>query len=190
MPKFFGLAFLAAFLLLFSSALQAQGLLQGPGTDPNKNPLPSDARLLQEALWKDYRLKLLLSPTQPYLRGPADFFIEAKKDIMKSPFAGAISVGFENISKSSSLQETQIGAEDFEEDGLAKLSHSFTEPGDYAVTVSFTDPTGDLFLLRGELNIPKESLWAEHRNWIMSGGGLAALILLLALLQRKKPKHP
>ncbi len=177
------------FLLLIFSQGKAltQSLTEGLLKSEPTNPIPPDTKILQEVVWKDFRLKLMLSPSQPYLRGPTDFMIEAKKEIMRSPFAGNISVAFENISKPGSpLQETQITPEDYEEDGLAKISHSFTEPGEYAVTVSFTNPQGDLFVLRGNVMIPKEKFFTENQKLIWILGIISLLFIIFLLLKRKK----
>lgn len=181
--KQFIFLFLLFLFLGFSLNSTAQSLTEGMiPKNENINPLPQDLKQLQKTVWKNFEIKLLVSPSRPYLRGPVDFFISAKKEIMMTPFAGAITVAFENISqKNASFEETAITPEDYEEDGLAKLTHVFVSPGDYAVTVAFTDPTGDLFVMRGNISIPPENFWKSplHMILIISGAFLLGITFYL-----------
>lgn len=187
MSKIQTLIFTFLLLILFQGNALTQSLTEGLLKSDPTDPLPPDTQVLQEAVWKNFHLKLMLSPSKPYLRGPADFIIEAKKEIMKSPFAGSISIAFENISRPySPLQETQVTPEDYEADGLAKISHSFTDAGEYAVIVTFTDPQGDLFVLRGSVNIPKENFWIEYQKLLWILATICLLVILFWELQRKK----
>ncbi len=174
-------------LLAFGHTSFAQGLTEGIIKSDPTNPIPPHTKLLQEAVWKSFHLKLMLNPSEPYLRGPADFIIEAKKEIMKNPFEGRISIAFENTSKPNSpLQETEVTPEDFEADGIAKISHTFTEAGDYAITAAFTDPLGDLFILRGNVNIPHEKFWSQHPKAIIVAFALFLLVIVFWGYKRKK----
>lgn len=168
----------------------AQSLTEGIlPSNPNLPSLPSDLKILQEAVWKNYRFQLMLSPSQPYLRGPSDFFISAKKELMGTAFPGSITVSFENLSQKSPLQETSLHSEDYEEDGLAKISHSFTEAGEYAVTLSFTDQSGDLFVMRGNVEIPSENFFSKHLKLLYGVGmGLGGIVLTFIFVRRARSK--
>lgn len=181
--------FLISLLILFPFSTISQSLTDGIIQNVPTNPIPADHRVLQEAVWKGYRLELIMSPSQPYLRGPTDFLIQAKKEIMKNPFPGSIAIGFENLSNpQSSLQETQISREDFEEDGLAKITHIFTESGNYTVTVSFTDLAGELFVLNGSVEIKAENLFTENKKYLIyfTAGILGIALLLFAIKKMRK----
>lgn len=111
--------------------------------------------LQQDVLWKGYRLKLTTSPARPAPFSPVEILIVAKKESTLSPFVGNITLGFEDLSKDpGNLHETALGPDDFEEAGVARVGHTFTRPGHYAVTVTFTDPEGEFYLLRGKIEVP------------------------------------
>ncbi len=181
--------FFSFFLLLTPTFLFGQSITEGIFQNTPTDPIPKDTKILQEAVWKNYRLQLMVSPSKPYLRGPADFLISAKKEIMRSRFAGLITISFENLAKSGSpLQETQINPDDFEEEGLAKVSHTFTEPGNYAVTLSFTDPTNDLFVLRANVEIRSDNFFLEYQKHMtyLLGGFFFLFILWLVFKKLRK----
>lgn len=180
------------FLVSLPFTLQAQsitdGLVQGMGTDP----IPPDHKVLQEVTWKGYHIQLMVAPAKPYLRGPADFIIIAKKEIMMNPFPGKMTLSFENLTNpGSAFQETQITAEDFEENGLAKISHTFTEPGNYAVIVSLTDLNEDLFVVKGNVEIRSDNFLLEyqkHMTYIMFGIFFLFILFTVAKKIKKRPK--
>src|SRR3990167_5708038 len=90
MSKIQVLIFTFLLLIFFQGKALTQSLTEGLLKSEPTNPIPPDTKILQDVVWKDFRLKLLLSPSQPYLRGPTDFIIEAKKEIMRKPFTSAI----------------------------------------------------------------------------------------------------
>lgn len=166
----------------------AQLLPEANSPENKVSPIPPDTRVLQESTWKKYKVKLLMNPSQPYLRGPVDFYIETRHEVMNHPFPGSISIGFERASPLGfPLQETLIAPDDYIQEGLAKISYHFDQAGQYVVLASFTDNEGDFFALRGEVQIAEEGFWVDHQKKILMASG-ALLILLFSFACWKKNK--
>lgn len=160
--------------LLFSSVFLKDGRLFAEDLKP-----PAVGAVLQEdKTWKGYHLQLWISPSQVQPLEPADFFIGAHGETLQKPFSGSVSLSFERISEKSSvpLQETQIGEQDYEESGFAKLTHVFQEPGEYRVRAVFTDPSGELSILQGKIqvNAPAGTTLFPYKIFIAAGGLLLA----------------
>jgi membrane protein DedA with SNARE-associated domain len=156
---------LASFLIFFSTC--------SAWSNEKTSALPSDTVLQQEALWKGYRLQLMTSPPQPYSLNPVDIIISAQKEALNTPFPGTITLSFEELSqKPTHLEETILGPEDFEEPGLAKIGHTFAQPGMYIVTATFTDTEGELSVLRGQIKVVPlsrfEKILTTISLWIIS----------------------
>ena len=185
--------FFLLFLMLISFSAHAQSLTEGIIHNTPTDTIPQDHKVLQDVVWKNYRIQLIVAPSKPYLRGPADFIVVAKKEIMMSPFPGSMAISFENLTNpGSAFQETQITHEDFAEDGVAKISHTFMEAGNYAVIVSLTDPTDDLFVLRGNVEIRSENFLLEYQKnmtYIMTGIFFLFILVMVLKKIKNRPKN-
>lgn len=153
-----------------------------------QSPVPENTRIIQQAVWKEYQLKLMVSPAQPNLKQATYFFIEARHAMMRKPFPGSISIGFEKISALGfPFQESLIAPNDYVEQGLAKVNYQFEGPGKYAVIASFTDDKEEMYILRGQIDIAEEGFWVENKKAIFIAS--ASLLLLMLFFLWKKNKH-
>jgi len=147
--------------------------------------------LQQEAVWKKTRLKLYTFPPHPEIREPVEIFIDAKKEGVETPFVGEIRLGVERLSTPTRpLQETTVGSEDQKESGLWQITQAFTESGVYGIVVSFSDPEGEIFLLRGKVGIgPPPGFIASIKIGLYIAAGLVILtaIFYKIIRSRRRP---